>query len=104
MSKMLFINLPVSNLDTSTRFYEALGARKNPQFSNENAACMMLTDTIGVMILTHDLIPTRRRITASCGAARWRIRTGMSGRSSGWTRRLQPATPRVSTPERDVVG
>ena len=54
MSKMIFINLPVSYLDVSTRFYEALGARKNPQFSNDNAACMMLTDTIGVMILTHD--------------------------------------------------
>jgi predicted lactoylglutathione lyase len=58
MSKMIFINLPVSNLEASTRFYEALGARKNPQFSNENAACMMLTDTIGVMILTHDFYRT----------------------------------------------
>ena len=58
MSKMIFINLPVSDLDASTRFYEALGATKNPQFSNENAACMMLTDTIGVMILTHDYYGT----------------------------------------------
>lgn len=54
MSKMIFINLPVTDLNASTRFYEALGATKNPQFSNENAACMMLCDTIGVMILTHD--------------------------------------------------
>ena len=54
MSKMIFINLPVTDLEGSTRFYEALGATKNPQFSNENAACMMLCDTIGVMILTHD--------------------------------------------------
>ena len=53
MGKMLFINLPVTDLAASTRFYEALGATKNPQFSNENAACMMLCDTIGVMILTH---------------------------------------------------
>ncbi|MCC8934381.1 VOC family protein [Rhizobium sp. 'Codium 1'] len=53
MSKMIFINLPVTDLDASTRFYEALGASRNPQFSNENAACMMLCDTIGVMILTH---------------------------------------------------
>ncbi|KQW27397.1 lactoylglutathione lyase [Rhizobium sp. Root274] len=53
MSKMIFINLPVTDLEASTRFYEALGATRNPHFSNENAACMMLTDTIGVMILTH---------------------------------------------------
>ncbi|PYB71460.1 VOC family protein [Rhizobium wuzhouense] len=54
MSKMIFVNLPVTDLGASTRFYEALGATRNPHFSNENAACMMLTDTIGVMILTHD--------------------------------------------------
>ncbi|MGQ2968980.1 MAG: VOC family protein [Allorhizobium sp.] len=58
MSKMIFINLPVTDLDASTRFYEALGATRNPQFSNENAACMMLRDTIGVMILTHDYYGT----------------------------------------------
>lgn len=58
MSKMIFINLPVTDLEGSTRFYEALGATKNPQFSNENAACMMLCDTIGVMILTHDFYRT----------------------------------------------
>jgi uncharacterized protein len=53
MSKMIFINLPVTDLSASTRFYEALGATRNPHFSNDNAACMMLSDTIGVMILTH---------------------------------------------------
>ncbi|MEC9463144.1 MAG: VOC family protein [Pseudomonadota bacterium] len=53
MGKMLFVNLPVTDLAASTRFYEALGATRNPQFSNENAACMMISDTIGVMILTH---------------------------------------------------
>lgn len=58
MSKMIFINLPVTDLGASTRFYEALGATRNPQFSNENAACMMLSDTIGVMILTHDFYRT----------------------------------------------
>jgi uncharacterized protein len=58
MSKMIFINLPVTDLDGSTRFYEALAATRNPHFSNENAACMMLSDTIGVMILTHDYYRT----------------------------------------------
>jgi hypothetical protein len=51
---MIFINLPVTDLDRSIRFYEALGARKEPKFSNENAAMMVLSDTIHVMLLSHD--------------------------------------------------
>ena len=54
MGKMLFVNLPVVDLAASTRFYEALGASRNPQFSNDNAACMVLSETIYVMILTQD--------------------------------------------------
>lgn len=58
MGQMLFVNLPVADLAASTRFYEALGASRNPQFSNENAACMVLSDTIYVMILTQDYYRT----------------------------------------------
>jgi predicted lactoylglutathione lyase len=54
MSKMIFVNLPVADLQRSVSFYEAVGATKNPQFSDETAACMVLSDTIHVMILTHD--------------------------------------------------
>jgi uncharacterized protein len=54
MSKMIFINLPVTDLARSTAFYEAVGATKNPQFSDETAACMVVGDTIHVMLLTHD--------------------------------------------------
>lgn len=53
MPRMIFVNLPVRDLAASTRFYEALGATKNPRFSNDLAACMMLSETIGVMLLTH---------------------------------------------------
>ena len=53
MSKMLFVNLPVVDLAKSTAFYEALGLSKNPQFSDETAACMVLSDTAFVMLLTH---------------------------------------------------
>jgi len=53
MSKMLFVNLPVTDLTRSTAFYEALGLSKNPQFSDETAACMVLSDTTFVMLLTH---------------------------------------------------
>ncbi len=54
MSKMIFINLPVGDLARSTAFYEAVGATKNPQFSDETAACMVVSDAIHVMLLTHD--------------------------------------------------
>ncbi len=54
MSKMIFINLPVTDLTRSTAFYEAVGAVRNPQFSDETAACMVVSETIHVMLLTHD--------------------------------------------------
>jgi predicted lactoylglutathione lyase len=54
MSKMIFVNLPVADLDRSIVFYEAVGATKNPQFSDDTAACMVLSETIHVMILTHE--------------------------------------------------
>jgi predicted lactoylglutathione lyase len=50
---MIFINLPVTDLDRSIRFYEAMGATKNQQFSNDQAAMMVLSDSIHVMLLTH---------------------------------------------------
>ncbi len=54
MSKMIFVNLPVRDLAASTAFYVALGGEVNPQFSNEQAASVMFSDAIGVMLLTHD--------------------------------------------------
>lgn len=53
MAKMIFVNLPVRDLEASTAFYIALGGTLNPQFSNDKAACVMLSDAIGVMLLTH---------------------------------------------------
>ncbi|MET0904452.1 MAG: VOC family protein [Tardiphaga sp.] len=54
MSKMIFVNLPVSDLPRAIAFYEAVGASKNPQFSDDTAACMVVSDIIHVMLLTHD--------------------------------------------------
>ena len=53
MSRMIFVNLPVADLPRSKAFYEAIGFTNNPQFTDENSACMVLTDTIYVMLLTH---------------------------------------------------
>lgn len=53
MSTKIFINLPVKNLDASKAFYEELGFSINPQFTNEHAACVVISEDIYVMILTH---------------------------------------------------
>lgn len=53
MPRMIFVNLPVTDLPKSMAFYEALGFTNNPQFTDETAACMALSDTIFVMLLTH---------------------------------------------------
>jgi len=53
MSRMIFINLPVTDLAKSKAFYQALGFTNNPQFSDDTSACMVLTDVINVMLLTH---------------------------------------------------
>lgn len=52
MPKMIFVNLPVADLGKSIAFYEAMGARQNPRFSNETAAMMVASDTISIMLLT----------------------------------------------------
>jgi len=54
MAKLIFINLPVGDLARATAFYQAVGASKNPQFSDDTASCMVFSDTIHAMLLTHD--------------------------------------------------
>ena len=54
MSKLIFINLPVADLPRAMAFYEAVGATNEPRFTDETAACMVFSDTIHVMLLTHD--------------------------------------------------
>ena len=53
MTKSIFVNLPVADLPRSKAFYEALGFTNNPQFSDDTAACMVWSETISVMLLTH---------------------------------------------------
>lgn len=54
MTKMIFVNLPVRDLAAATAFYEAIGAAKNPQFSDGTAVCMVFSETIYAMLLTHE--------------------------------------------------
>jgi uncharacterized protein len=61
MAKMIFVNLPVTDLAIATRFYEAIGCKKNPQFSDANAASMVWSDTITFQLLTREYFGTFTR-------------------------------------------
>ena len=54
MTRMIFVNLPVSDLQRARAFVEALGAVNEPRFTDETAACMTFSDSIHVMLLTHN--------------------------------------------------
>lgn len=55
MPRLIFVNLPVSDLARSTAFYQALGAAKDERFCDgATAACLVFSETIHVMLLTHD--------------------------------------------------
>jgi uncharacterized protein len=53
MTKMIFVNLPVTDLQKSMQFYEAIGFHNNPYFTDDTAACMVWSEAINVMLLTH---------------------------------------------------
>ncbi len=54
MNKQIFINLAVANLEKSVEFYTALGFTNNPQFSDDTGKCMVWSESIYVMLLTHE--------------------------------------------------
>jgi len=64
LTNMIFVNLPVGDVATSTAFYTALGAELNPMFSNEAASCIVFSESIYAMLLSHEFfagfIPGRK--------------------------------------------
>jgi uncharacterized protein len=58
MSTQIFVNLPVKNLKQSIDFFTQLGFQFNPQFTDETATCMIVSDNIFVMLLTHEKFKT----------------------------------------------
>ncbi|MFC7538953.1 VOC family protein [Siccirubricoccus deserti] len=53
MAKLIFVNLPVTDLARATAFYEAIGARRN-LVCDDTASCMVFSETIHAMLLTHE--------------------------------------------------
>ena len=58
MAKQIFINLAVTDLQKSMDFYTALGFTNNPQFSDDTGKCMVWSENIFVMLLTHEKFTT----------------------------------------------
>lgn len=54
MVKQIFVNLPVKNLKNSIEFFTKLGFTFNPQFTDDTATCMVMSDTIYAMLLTEE--------------------------------------------------
>ena len=53
MTTKIFVDLPLKDRKSSKAFFEKLGFRINPQFSDDTAACMVISDDIYAMLLTH---------------------------------------------------
>ena len=56
MISKIFVNLPVKDLDKSMAFFKAIGFSFNPQFTDKTAACMVMSEDIYAMLLTHDKV------------------------------------------------
>jgi uncharacterized protein len=54
MSTKMFVNLPVRDLQKTIAFYKALGFTFNPQFTDDTAGCMVISEHNYVMLLTHE--------------------------------------------------
>ncbi|RKR37175.1 hypothetical protein B0G82_5244 [Paraburkholderia sp. BL17N1] len=61
MHKQIYVNLAVDNLERSKAFFSAIGLSFEPQFTNEQAACLILGDNIHAMLLVKDLFKSFTR-------------------------------------------
>ena len=58
MPTQIFVNLPVKSLETTIRFFTALGYKFNPQFTDDSATCMVISETIFIMLMVEERFKT----------------------------------------------
>ena len=61
MNRQIFVNLPIKDMERSKAFFQSLGYSFNPQFTNDKGACMVVSDTIFVMLLVEPFFQTFTR-------------------------------------------
>ena len=85
MPTLLFANLPVENFARSRAFWEAIGYHFNPQFTNENTGCLVISETIFAMFVEHEPF------------------AGFAPRPIGDTHGALQATLSLSAPSREAI-
>ena len=63
MAKEIFVNLPTKDLENAKKFYQEIGFSINPQFTNDKAACIVISETIYVMILSEPFFKTFKQLS-----------------------------------------
>jgi predicted lactoylglutathione lyase len=81
MATKIFVNLPVKNLDHSVAFFTKLGFTFNPQFTNEQATCMIVSEDIFVMLLVEDFFKTFTKKEISDATKTTEVLLGLSADS-----------------------
>ncbi len=81
MVKQIFVNLPIKNLNRSVTFFSALGFKFNPQFTDDNATCMILGENMFAMLLLEDFFKTFTEKPISDATKSTEVLTALSLRS-----------------------
>ncbi|MCZ4312240.1 glyoxalase/bleomycin resistance/extradiol dioxygenase family protein [Comamonadaceae bacterium G21597-S1] len=65
MNRQIFVNLPIKDMQQSQAFFRALGWEFNPQFTNDQGACLVVADNIFVMLLVEPFFQTFTKLPVS---------------------------------------
>ena len=100
MPTQVFVNLPTRDLDRSKEFFQGLGWKIKPNFTDENAACVVIDENIYLMMLTYDFFATFTDKPIMDPAKQLQVQTALSRDSrERWTRSLRrPLPPEVPSP------
>ena len=122
MRKQIYVNLPIKNMKRTEAFFERLGFDFNPQFTNEQGACMVIADDIYAMLLVERFFqtftpkpvatPPRRTEVLMCLSCDSRaevdelVRKAVAAGGTAPTRRrtMASCTPRLRRPRRPHLG
>jgi hypothetical protein len=103
----IFVNLPVKSLNKSVEFFTKLGFKFNPQFTDDTATCMIVTDDIFVMLLTEpkfkSFTPTKFAMQRRAPKCWWLSRARAEQKSMKWSARPSPPAEQLTTNHKTTV-